>query len=441
MRPLWLSVVAASGRSRTALVVASTAVVSGLLLVAVSIARLGGGYVREPLLGPIADPGTRAGAVLAFVLVAMPVALLLDQCVRLGSTAQWRRYQALSVAGARRRDLRRWGAIETGVPALAGALLGVPVWFLLRLLLGDAVTDRGHGAIVPTVTGPGPWTLVVVASISAYGVFVGRRAAVRALVSRPRESRPPRPWGLALLAVVVLSIGHGLGLVGAWPAEEYDDLWTIVTAVLAVLGFATSTPWLAYVLSGPATRRTSSAATLLATSRIRADHGAAGRAAAAVGTVGLTLGVLGVFIPDLLVSREDLSDLEYYLVPALLVGIVAVLALAVITLSMSLHSIESTLERRREMSALVANGVSPQVIEAAIRVECLLVTLPITLLAAVFGAVPYLLLLALGWVQVLGTLTAVAFAGGAVWLAVQVAARVTRPWLHAAVAASNLRTE
>ena len=341
--------------------VASTAVVSGLLLVAVSIARLGGSYQyggpdgNAPLLGPIADPGTRAGSVLAVVLVAVPVALLLDQCVRLGSAAQRRRYQALAVAGATGRDLRRWGAVESGVPALAGALLGVPVWMLLRLLLGDALANSNRGTLVPTATGPGLWALAVIAVVAAYGVLVGRRAAVRATAATRRESGPPRPWGPVLLiaAFVALAAAFGVGL----GSSGGSDVWILAAAVLAVLGFTTSTAWLAYVVSGLVTRRTGSAAMLLATRRIRADHGAAGRAAAAVGAVGLTLGVLGVFLADLAVEGDN-YDVAYYVVPSLLVGILALLALGVITLSLSLHSIETTLERRREMSALVATGRS-----------------------------------------------------------------------------------
>jgi hypothetical protein len=142
MRRLWVAVVAGTGRSRPALVAASTAVVSGLLLVAVSYSRLGGdrewNYGQTagdaPLLGPIADPGTRGGSILAVVLMTAPVVLLLDQCVRLGMAAQRRRYLALMIAGATRADLRQWGALETGAPALAGALLGVPLWLLLRAL-------------------------------------------------------------------------------------------------------------------------------------------------------------------------------------------------------------------------------------------------------------------------------------------------------------------
>lgn len=437
MRPLWLVVVAAAGRARTALVVASTAVVSGLLLVAVSYARLGGQddpAADAPLLGPIADPGTRGGSILAVVLVAVPVALLLDQCVRLGASAQRRRYAALAVAGATRRDLRRWGALETGGPALLGGLLGVVVWWLMRLVLGHLPAASGHAALVPTATGPGLWALLVVALVAAYGGLVGRRAAARAVADARRKHRPPRPWGPVLVGLSLVLLVAGLASDAAG-----DTLWLLGVVVLAVAGIALSTPWLAYVVSGVVTRRTQSATVLLATRRIRSDHGAAGRAAAAVGAVGLALGVLGVLVADLLIT-DDTGDRGYYLVPAAIVGVLALLALGVITLSLSLHSVEGTLERRRELTALVATGVPEELLEEAGRVECRLVTLPVTLGAALLGALLYSGLAA-SLVPALGGLVGVAVAGGAVRVAVRLSSRATRPWLREALAAGNLRTE
>jgi hypothetical protein len=437
MRPLWVSVIAGGGRSRPALVTASTAVVSGLLLVAVSYARLGGysyGYDHRDamLLGPIADPGTRGGAILAVVLATVPVALLLDQCVRLGVAAQRRRYQALAIAGATRRDLRRWGAVETGVPAVLGALSGVLVWLLLRLVLGTWQAEAGRGTLVPTATDPGWWAVLVVALVAAYGVLIGRRAAVRATVDVRREPRAPAPWGLGVvgLAIVLLAVG----LRSSAGALLYGGV------LLAVLGVMTSTPWLAYAVSGRITRRTADPAMLLASRRIRADHGAAGRAAAAVGAVGLTLGVLGVFVADLL-TANSVQDLAYYLVPSVLVGVLALLAVGVIALSLSLHSIEATLGRRREMSALVATGVPVRTLEAATRAECRLVTLPVTVVAACLGAAATQLTLAETGTALLGGVAALVLAAGAVLLAVRLSTRVVRPWLREAVSVGNLRTE
>jgi hypothetical protein len=272
----------------------------------------------------------------------------------------------------------------------------------------------------------------VVAVVAAYGVWVGRRAAARA-VADPRALRgAPRPWApvLFVVAMVVLLVG----------ASQAAAVVGYVAAAVGVLALMASTSWLAFVASGRVTRRTEKAAVLLAARRIRADHGAAGRAAAAVGAIGLTLGCVGTFVAAV-GSSYDGGDVAFYVVPAVLVAVLALLAAALVALSLTLHTIEATLERRREMSALVATGVPVRVLEAANRAECRLVTLPLTLGASVLGAVVSAIVLRDGFVYVYGGLLATLVAVGAVLLAGYLAARVTRPWLLAAVSADNLRTE
>jgi hypothetical protein len=239
---------------------------------------------------------------------------------------------------------------------------------------------------------------------------------------------------LILAAVVAV-----FGALAEHPVTD-SEVGGLVAVVLAVLGFMSSAGWLAYVISGVVVRRTGSAAVLLATRRIRADHGAAGRAAAAAGAVGLTLGVLGVFVTDV-VRSDGVDDPGYYVGPAVLVGIIAILVLGLIALSLTLHSIETTLERRREMSALVATGIPEATIAAANRIECVLVTLPVTLVAATLGALVVWLGPARGGAQALGGLVAVVFSAGAVLVAAWVASESARPWLRTAVEAGNLRTE
>ncbi|MXG91585.1 hypothetical protein [Nocardioides flavescens] len=435
MRPLWVAVVAGAGQLRGILVLLTTALVSGLLLVAVSYARLGGwgGYQSTydggaPLFGPVADPGTRGGAILGVVLLCLPVVLLLDQCVRLGSAAQRRRYEALAVAGASRRDLRRWGAIETGVPAVAGAALGVGVWIVMRQVLGYGLATSPVRALVPTATGPGWWTLLVIVLVAAYGVLVGQRAAARA--SRPPRApkKPPRPWGLLVL-------GAAVALLAPWMNTE-SELPGLAAVALVTVGLALTTPWLAHVMASRLHGRTDDPAELLATARIRADHGAAGRAAAAVGAVGATSGVAGALLVRAL--TEQYVDL-YIVVPLLLVGSLAALVLGVITSSLALHSIEATLTRGREVAALVATGVPLSTLERAVEAECRIVTMPVTTGAALCGALAITALTASPSALVGGLVGAAVVAIG-LRFAVRCTARLTAPWLHRAVAQGSLRT-
>jgi divalent metal cation (Fe/Co/Zn/Cd) transporter len=146
-------------------------------------------------------------------------------------------------------------------------------------------------------------------------------------------------------------------------------------------------------------------------------------------------------VGDILDSRNNYSDAGEYLVPAAVVGLCALLAAVMIAVSLAVHSVETTLERRREMAALVATGVPVSTVGAAQRTEGLLATLPLTVVGSLAGAVGY------GW---LGHVSPVAYAGGLlaslltvlvvaamVWLA----GALVRPWLDTAVDPGNLRTE
>lgn len=446
MRPLWRVGLDAVGRGRAALVVACTAVVSGLLLVGASIVQLG--LTREQatpfepgMLGVVADPGLRPGVLFGIALACVPLLLLLDQAVRLGSTDRRRRVAALRVAGATRRDLGRLGAVEVGAPAAAGALLGVAVWLVLRQVLGVWLLPR-QAAVVPVTVGPGPWLPGVVLALAAYGVLVGRRAGRRAAGAEglggaggPRGlARPPRPWGLLPL------LGGALAVTRATATGVRDDEAYVYAGVaLVVLGLALLAPAVAHATAGLLARSASSGAALLAARRLQVDARPAGRAAAAVGAVAMALGVVGGFVPD--VWRTQQGDRAFYLAPALLVAGLAVLAAALVAASLAVHTTETVLDRRRQLATLVATGVPVSVVARSQRVECLLATVPLAVLGAVVGGSGYAYLAragALGWLGAgTGALLALAVVAGAVTLATA----LLRPWVEAALQPDALRTE
>jgi len=438
MRPLWVTVATRSGRGRAALVAGCTAVITALLLVAASVVRLGGVRVTERLLAPIADPGTRGGAVVAIVLTTVPLLLLLDQAVRLGSASRHRRFVALAVGGATARDLRRWSAVEVAVPAAVGALLGVPVWLLMRQLLGVGLAPR-TGALVPVSVGPGPWAVAVFLVVVAYAAWVGRRAgsrAARAVAGGRAPQRAPRPW--VALALLVLAVVCGyldyLGDLGGM-----RDLIGPLTVLLLALGVAALSPWLAYVAADRMGRRARSAAMLLATRRLMAEPRPAARAAAAVGAVAMTAGVLSGLIPSVSDTRQYGAD--EYLVPALVVGVLALVAMATIAGSLAVHSTETVLERRREMAALVATGIPARVVSDSQRLEGLVATLPLALVGVLLGGYGYgvLVHVAAGGLLVVTLTVPVTLA--VVYAAVAGATRLLRPWLLDAVDGASLRTE
>jgi len=441
IRPLLQMVVAAAGRARAVLVAATTSLVCGLLLVGVSILRLpdtpryGAPMGQEHLFRSIAEPGTRGGVIVAIILMQLPLLLLLDQAVRLGSTSRHRRYAALAVAGATRRDVRRWATVEVGAPAAAGAVLGVPVWWLLRQLLGHQLADKGIGALVPTTVGPGPWALAVIAAVSAYGVWAGRRAGsqMSALLSASRGvRRPPRPWG----ALVIL--GTLVAFVEEMQYDMESELLVFADLLLLVVGVAGLAPWMAYLVAGVVARSARTVPTLLAARRLTADARPVGRAAAAIGAVALTIGVVAAFTRSILRGNSDPVE---YLGPAYLAAACAVAATLVIATSLAVHSAETVLERRREMAALVANGVPASTLVASQRTECLIATVPLAVAGTLFGGFGYGLADGLDAVMTRYILIATAGVALVVVGAVWVTTRMLRPWVMDAVSLEQLRTE
>ncbi|GAA4119866.1 hypothetical protein GCM10022215_22840 [Nocardioides fonticola] len=448
-----------SGRLRAVLIIAVTALVGGLGLVAVSMLRLGtasygtsamvpgGAYQRyttfadgpyqAPLFAPLADAGTRPGVIFAVALIVVPILLVLDQAVRLGTSGRRRRYAALAIAGATRRDLRRWGAIEVGIPVLLGAMLAWPVYAVLRFLLGTRLVETGHGALVPTFVGPGWWGLLVLVALVGYGWWVGRRSGARLaepITEARGERRPPRPWGLVPLALLALLIAgpfttgsSGLGIFG--------------TLALLILGLAGLVPWTASVVARGVGRRTGRPATLLACQRLVADARPAGRAAAAVGAVTFTGGAIGVFVGDVLATQ--LGDRATYLVPAALVAVLTAGSALIIALTLGLHGVETLLERRREWTALVAAGTPPTVVLASLRRESLVATLPVSAMGGVLGVVgPGYLFTSTGdgwWILLPGLLGAL-LSIGVVVLAIEVASLLLRRPVLAALDVEHLRT-
>ncbi|MCW2801701.1 MAG: hypothetical protein JWQ70_3173 [Aeromicrobium sp.] len=440
------SLARAGGWSRSALLAGCTATVSGLLLVAVSLLVLKDD-AGEQLASFVRDGGTRGGVVFAVVLLTLPPLLLLDQAVRLGTANRDRRLAALRVAGATPSEVRRLGAIEVGIPTSIGAVLGIGVFAALRAVVGGqqyASTSEDftspNFAVVPTNSGPSWWQLIlVVVGVAVVGTLVGWRAS-RSVVTSPlgvirRETRrPPRPWGLLLLLVAAgltptaFSVGHG------------TDFVVFIVIALLVAALVALAPWVAYVMARRLQRRTSLPATLLAAQRIIAEPRAAGRAAAAIGGIALVSGGVVGFV--LQVTGSGSYDESSYLPGATLVAISLLVGLAIAAGSMAVHSVESLLDRRREVAFLAATGMLESELELAARREITMVALPLAVVGSLLGAATMPLI---GGESVaallLSVLLGLTITVGLVWLAAVLAVRAVRPWARRAASPLNLRTE
>ena len=452
------SFVRADGGPRAMLVVLCTALVSGLLLVALAVVLFSTGASsaqQEQVSGLVADGGVVGGYVFALVSICLAPLALLRQAVRLGTAAREQRLAALRLAGATPGDVRRLGALEIGIPALAGGLLGYLVFGLLRAVFGGTPrSSRGPGladhgvtrelGLVPTTVGLAWWQVLLVAlAVGLVGALAGATASRHLLISPLGVSRraprsAPRPWGLLLLALAIGLVWLGIDA----SSNETRGAYTFGAVGALVVGLLALAPWVAYRGGRIVAARASTVPVLIAGRRLATDARPAGRAAAAVGAIALAAGGGGALLTDLpdTAGGDGFSQVDpFYIVPLALGAVVLLAALLLVVFSMGVHGVESLLDHKRSAASLAALGVSATELEQVQRWEVGLVAVPMAVIGVLVGSVPLALMdgsLRYAWIPLLVNLSTVAL----VWAAVGVSTRMIRPWLVRATSPANLRT-
>lgn len=443
------------GRARAALVALCTALVSGLVLVALTVvlfASQASARELDRVSGLISDGGVRGGYVFALLLICLGPLALLRQVVRLGTATREQRLAALRLAGATPAEVRRLGAFEVGLPALLGGLLGYLVFGVLAALFGTtaglgAGTGHAHGVaqqlrLVPTAVQPSWWQVVLVAvAVALLGVLAGagtsRSLVISPLgVSRRAPRSAPRAWpGLLLvLAPVLLALDMG-------SSHFAGDVLGVAFVSCLVLGLLGLAPWVAYRVGRWVAARASTVPLLIAGRRLATDARPAGRAAASVGAIALVAGGGGALLADLPDTNggEGFDQVDpFYTVPMALVAVVLMAALLLVVFAMAVHGVESLIDHKRSVASLAVLGASTRELEQAQRWEVGLVALPMALIGVLIGSVPVTLadrLTRYSWIPLVVDLATVAL----VWAAVRASTRITRPWLVRAAAPSNLR--
>ena len=138
------------GLPRAVLIAGCTSLVSGLMLVALTVVLFtwNSGGQRELVSDLVAQGDLRGGYVFALLLICIAPLALLRQVVRLGTATREQRLAALRLAGATPGEVRRIGTLEVGLPALTGGLLGYLVFGVLRLVFGGTATGGTmYGAV------------------------------------------------------------------------------------------------------------------------------------------------------------------------------------------------------------------------------------------------------------------------------------------------------
>jgi hypothetical protein len=456
-----------AGWPRAALLAGTTSLATALLLVALTMLLLPS-QPAEALFALVAMPGLRRGTAFATALLVVPLLLMLNQVVRLGTATRERRLAGLRLAGATPAQVRRLGALEVGLPVTVGAISGPVVFALLRETFGGqrlagpsggSYIDMGSApALIPTSVIPAWWQIgAVVALVAAAGIATGAMAS-RHLVASPlgvsRRARPPAPraWGLPLVGTgVVALVAVSLR---AFAASGLRQAVMMVGILLVVLGVIALAPWVAFRSGQWAARRTSDPATLIAAGRLVSDPGPAGRAAAAVGAIGIVSGTAAVLeLGGVFQGPFGPFDNTFVVISYVLVGVALILVLLVTASTLAVHAAESILDRRRVLAALVAAGTPVSVLRDSLRREAMLTSMPLSVGGVLLGAVVTGVIGAVsgqpgsfieGWalvVPVLFVCAQVIVTVGLTWLAIRIAIRAVEHRLVLATSPDNLRTE
>ncbi|MBD8476999.1 FtsX-like permease family protein [Microbacterium sp. CFBP 8794] len=235
-----LSRPARQGRAAIALPVVAFAVTTALLLVVAGGARM---FLVDPRT---ADEGGFYGilAVLALVLLAVPLVTLGAAAARLTSRRRNDRLATLRLLGASGRELWSLTVLEATVIAAAGAVAGVVLYGALLPLVGLLPFFGGPVGIAAVAVDPllGAAVLAAVVLIGAVSAAASlRRVTVTPLGVRTRSEAPPKKTAAfvtgGILIAGVVALVSNFSVVGelVGPAVSVAVLLALFAGALGLL--------------------------------------------------------------------------------------------------------------------------------------------------------------------------------------------------------------
>jgi hypothetical protein len=248
--------------------------------------------------------GYRFGFGLVALALFVPLLVLIGVSTRLAAARREARYAAMRLVGATNGQIGVIASVETFVGALAGALVGVVGFLLLRSMLAKAaVTGLRYfpAAVTPTVFGYVVAAVGVPLCAALGAVWSLRRVRIDPLgVTRRGTPRPPRVWGPILLLL-------GLAVFIAVPGNSNTFPLTFAGMVLVMVGLVVGGSWLTVRLAAVVARSTSGPSTLLATRRLSDDPRAAARAVSGL-VLAVFLGTaIAAIVPPLISTQNQVG--------------------------------------------------------------------------------------------------------------------------------------
>jgi hypothetical protein len=225
-------------------------------------------------------------AAIAFALfVLVPFGVFLATCARLSATTRDRRIASLRLLGVSARQAAVVNAVETGVVAGGGAVLGAVLYGVLAPLSTGWPVGRLQWYASDVSVAAGRLMVVVAGTVAfavAVGVLAGRPARLDPLgVRRGAPATRPMPWRLVPL-VLGLGAAAVAGLYDGIPVDQ-RAWWLLVAVLFTGLGIAMAVPVFSYAAAGLARRLPVAPVWLdLAAARVRHSPGVAPRLVASL---------------------------------------------------------------------------------------------------------------------------------------------------------------
>jgi hypothetical protein len=233
--------------------------------------------------------GIRVLLLMGAVLLLVPVVIFIVMATRVAAAHREERLAAIRLVGATRLQAAVVAAVETGLGAMAGSVLGWAGYEAGRRILAATVTFQGARFFVDDVV-VAPWLLALVlagvpllATLTTV-VALGPVQAGPLATSRPGRRPPPSARRALPLAAGIGGLLAAAPLRRAADGETRDTLDNLVPlfVILVVVGFATIGPWLCMVAGRGLARVSRRVPGLIAARRIASDPSATFRAVSVV---------------------------------------------------------------------------------------------------------------------------------------------------------------
>ena len=204
----------------------------------------------------------------------MPALVFVSTSTRIGAARREQRFAALRLAGATPRQINLIAAVEAGVAAAAGAVLGA-VGFVLARPWAARIEIDGHAPFVDDVQVAPALLLLILLAIPALAV-VAAMASLRRLQISPlgvaRRSVRARPTARRLLPLAGGSAAFVVTLGIAVQSASFAAVFPAMAAFAVMIwGIVAAGPWFTVLAARVIGRRGRRASSLLAGRRLEDD--------------------------------------------------------------------------------------------------------------------------------------------------------------------------